>query len=195
MSLKSNILFRLITARNQIVTFFTKTLPSHLVEVPYVSANPGDCGIGCISMLLNHQISVDKLARQYKKPPFYTESLGWSHEGLKKILKDNQLECQLKRYHTPQLLIQHILKNQPVFVSLKVPNINNLGNELYTKADDRKDVVNHLCLLVGVDRDSLILHDPRNVGIYSANVSVPIRLFSKIFTGNCIVVENYKLFN
>lgn len=44
----------------------------------------------------------------------------------------------------------------------------------------------HLCLVSGLDDGFVVIQDPRNIGIYGKNLSVPIKTFLNIFTGNCI---------
>ncbi len=79
---------------------------------------------------------------------------------------------------------------KPVVCSVSVPDIDNLDQkELYLPIDSEKKTSKHMILAIGFNGNSIIVHDPRDIGIYSKNLKIPNIVFSKIFNGNGIVLN------
>ncbi len=182
------VIFKLLRFRNCLESYFYKPSKTKVLNVPYISAKPGNCGIGCIAMLLRLP-SVENLERKYKTNNFYNKKLGWLHQGMMNILEGYGLKSLSRKFQSMDDVTKNIYNEKPVIVSLQVPEPNNLGTGLYSKQDKSKPNVGHLCVVTGITQKGFIIHDPRNVGIYSKNLTVPFCVFAKIFTGNTIIVE------
>lgn len=160
------------------------------LEVPYYSAEVGSCGLGCVSMLLDYYgvcASVSDLMQHYKREPYYSQTLGWRHQGLATILNKHGIESQAYRFGSLRDLWHQLKDKKPVIASLKVPHINNLDpDNLYRRLDQTKPLEGHLCLITGISKTKITLHDPRNLDNYGANVKLDLPRFLEVFTGNWV---------
>ena len=65
------------------------------------------------------------------------------------------------------------------------------NQELYAASDLKdKKLTGHLVVITGDSGQGFIINDPRNSGVYTKGVHVSYSIFARIFTGNCIVVED-----
>lgn len=161
------------------------------LQVPYVSAEPGDCGIGCVAMMLQSRgiktPDVDHLSEKYKKEGYYIHDIGWSHNGLVTILQESGVAARRAERQIIFQIVDSLQKDKPVMVSLRVPDVHNLSDKgFYKPQNEHVSNTGHLCLVVGIRKDTVVLHDPRNIGKYSAYLHVPFRDFKRIITGRCI---------
>lgn len=166
------------------------------LQVPYVSSSPGNCGGACVVMVIkSHGVKIessDDFITGLRNENNYIENVGWTHKGLAEIAADYGVSIRSYRYKSAEFVIRQLQNEKPVIVSLQVPDYDNVSQkELYAKKDQSEPLSYHLCVAVGMemvdDQPCVILHDPRNIGIYTKNVEVPLGLFRKIFTGNCLV--------
>ena len=78
--------------------------------------------------------------------------------------------------------------NKLLLVSISVPEIELLDPKNAYKFDT-KNKSGHMILVKGISKDNFIIHDPRNVGIYTKNINVNYKTLRKIFNGNGIVIN------
>lgn len=163
------------------------------INVPYHQAKPGDCGIGCVAMILDWfriQTDVTSLNKKYCSTDYYLSKTGWKHQGLVQILKDYQISATSYKFITLKFLVAQLRQGRPLIVSLQVPEIDNLDEKNYQKIDSSLPSTGHLCLLKGIINQSLILHDPRNIKGYGPNLKINIRDFIPYYTGRCICIND-----
>lgn len=196
-----NILYMLLKQGFHNISSFFNTTSSKtgdkkinlLLNIPYTKASLGNCGIGCVSMILKSKKikspTVIKLSKKYKKNNYYIKNVGWKHDGLVSILKEFGIDAYRKEQQTVSDLAQSLEKNKPIIVSLKVPSAENLSNDgTYKSRDKLLKHVGHLCVVVGINEGSIILHDPRNIGKYKKYLKININEFLKVFTQRCIYI-------
>lgn len=194
MSLKQSLVHRITQLRN-LLSLHISPLPPRkiLTNTHYIESNPDDCGIACVAMILKSKnqknITVGKLSAKYKKEGYYHHKIGWNHQGLANVLTENGITASAHRFKSLRSIYQQVLKRKPVIISVLIPERDNLGKNLYTKKNNTRTLVGHLCLVIGIEGDNFILHDPRNIGVYSQNLKIPAKTLTRIFTGNCIVID------
>ena len=163
------------------------------LDVPFESAPQGDCGLGCVKMILKYKrvksLSIQELSKKYKDE-FYIEEIGWKHDGLIKILNDYELGAYRKSDQSFIQITDSINNNRPVIVSLRVPSMNTISEKgIYINRGNDQEQVGHLCVVVGYDDDNVVIHDPRNIFKYKDFLHVPKNDFLRVFTGRCIYLE------
>lgn len=163
------------------------------LNVPYISGKAGNCGITCVMMLFDYYgVSLsekDKFIKKHKTKDNYGDPIGWTHQGLVNILSSEGIPAKKRNFKSLSFVIRQIIQHKnPVIVSLKVPAIDNISQKkLFAPIDKGKPLEGHICLTKGIRGKNVILHDPRNFGIYTKDLVVPFEVFEKVFSGNCIV--------
>lgn len=165
-----------------------------LLKVPYIQTEPGNCGIACVAMLIAYTNNlfpeVEKLVKEFKIPENYLENIGWKHDGLIAILKRFDIQTHRAENQTFHEIIKHLEMNKPVIVSVRVPKITNLSKYgTYLPENTLLAPIGHLCVIVGTVNSTFLLHDPRNIGKYKANLTITFEDFLRIFTGRCIYLN------
>lgn len=164
------------------------------LTVPYETALPDDCGIGCVAMLLKFRDistpTIKQLSEEYKNEKYYMNNVGWKHDGLTSILQQFGVDAYRAEHQSIFQIVRNLKNEKPVIVSLRVPEIDNLSKEgVYMGKEKSRPLIGHLCVVVGVFDESILLHDPRNVTIYKDYVQVPFADFKRAFTGRCIYLK------
>lgn len=184
-------LYQIVSLKNQLEQTLSPVSTQKInLKIRYQAAKPGDCGLGCVVMLLNYYgktITIESLKKKYKKSPYYIDPAGWTHQGLVDICNTNNASAKAYRFKSMRFIVDMLEKGKPLIVSLRVPGIDNLhGLEVYQKKNSQLTLEGHLCLVSGVNDGLVVIQDPRNIGIHGKNTKVPIKTLLNIFTGNCI---------
>ncbi len=181
--------------RSVILPMFLPFVKSKTLDVPYIPALPGNCGIASLLMFLKYKGCAVESSGVYmdsfKTPTTYVEPIGWLHSGLCKIAKSFDKSVVSFMLGAPSLLISKLNVNTPVVISVYVPSISNLDQKvLYRPIDASMPMEGHMCIVIGFEKteDGLvfIIHDPRNIGIYGSSVRVPFDVLAEIYTGRGI---------
>jgi uncharacterized protein YvpB len=157
------------------------------LRVEYSEGKLGDCGIASADMLIKYlggELNSDW--DKFKTHDNYMVNVGWKHHGLKSII-ENYTNSKLKVFRNKSSLyvIKKLSEGYPVIASVRVPAPNDLDQtELYKSLSNTKSLENHIVLVSGYGNSNIIIQDPRNIGVYSKNLVVSKRRFSKIFNGN-----------
>ncbi|KKP48060.1 MAG: hypothetical protein UR39_C0002G0163 [Candidatus Woesebacteria bacterium GW2011_GWA1_33_30] len=165
-----------------------------ILNVPYIEAQPNNCGIACIAMLVAYKtnvfLKVNKLAYKYKNSDNYIDNIGWKHDSLISILNKFGLHAYRAGEQSFLQIIESVKQNNPVIVSLIVPKVNNLSIKgIYIPKNKLLSSTGHLCVIVGINNSDLMLHDPRNIGKYKNNLKITFKEFQRVFTGRCIYLK------
>jgi len=191
-SIKSFVI-RIIKTADQIKNDPARNQKTNIrLNVPYFDSQPGNCGLACIQMLLGYyqrQVPTQKqLTRKYKSKPFYyLEPFGWTQQGLITILDNHGLPSISTDYVGLSTVIKRVGDRKPVIVSIQVPSINNLhSSKLYRPNNSQLLSEGHLVIITGIKDSKVLVHDPRNIGKYTAFLSVDYSVFNQIYSGRYI---------
>lgn len=174
-------------------TFLERNDKSQL-KIPYQNAEPGDCGIACVAMILLWKHvnfgSFASFIKKYKTQSNYIEPIGWRHHSLLAIINGYSIRAEYHSYKTIFFLRNKIRRRSSVIVSVKVAQYTDISQkQLYMPVNsNNKALAGHLIVITGYCNEGFIVNDPRNVGVYTKGLIVPYFTFANIFSGNCIVI-------
>lgn len=176
---------------------FLKLLPKPKknIELPlnYISGEAGQCGLACAAMVIEiftqNYINVAELSKQLQNHRrYYLDKVGWTHHGLVDLLAKYGIYSKVFRWKSHQFVLDNIYKRRLMIVSLRVPDIGNISqSEPYEAINPKLPPVQHLCVAYGYKNGKILLHDPRDLGIY-AQIEITLDRFVEIFTGNGIQI-------
>lgn len=163
------------------------------LKVPFISGNQGNCGIASASMLIKYyggNITTNEDEwNSFKNDSTYIKDIGWKHTGLKRIIESNSnTKVRIFKYKSMNFVLKNLAEQKPVIVSVLVPTSNNLDSKsVYASINSTIKPERHMVICIGFDKSNIIVHDPRNIGIYTESLKIPKEIFKKIFNGNGIL--------
>lgn len=191
-----NIIKRLLIVFDELVIslyFKLKRPPEKtILNVDYSSASFGNCGLACADMLINYLGgSLPTNWDQFNKKEYFLDSIGWKHQGLCDLIYEySGVKFDVFKNKSYLYVMKKISEGYPVITSIKVPAPDNLDQRnVYSCKDPKKKMESHLVVCVGYDKENIIVNDPRNIGVYTKQLSVQRSIFKKVFTGNGIAVS------
>lgn len=164
-----------------------------LLNVRYITGALGNCGIACASMLVEYYAGQIDISEKYwesiKNSDTYLENTGWLHQGLKKIIEiHSNAQIRIFKNKSINFVLRNLAENKPTIVSILVPEPSNLNSEsVYSSLNDEIKPERHMVICIGYDKSNIIVHDPRNIGIYGESLKIPKEVFKNIFNGNGIL--------